>query len=113
MNKKEKGGIKMIHLRKELKINAAHHLPGHKKCGKNHGHTFKIVVKAEGNKLKNGMLLDFAFPKIMQYDHNDLNDFFKMPTVENLANKIMEDIPLLDEIEIWESDTSYIKVTRC
>ncbi|MCL4818793.1 MAG: 6-pyruvoyl tetrahydropterin synthase family protein [Vicinamibacteria bacterium] len=73
-----------------LTIDCAHHLPGHAKCGQNHGHTYTIELVIEGE-AKGGMLVDFADLKkraravLERYDHRDWNDFLDYPSVENIC----------------------------
>ena len=62
-------------------IDCAHHLPGHSKCGRLHGHTYTIDVVIEGEK-KGGMIVDFA----------DLKTAVK--------NKEIEKMKPLDESEV-------------
>src|SRR5215467_5465232 len=40
-------------------VDCAHFLPGHPKCGRLHGHTYKVEVTIEGQP-KDGMIIDFA-----------------------------------------------------
>ena len=40
-------------------IDSAHYLPGHGKCGKVHGHTYKVEIVIEGDKKESGMVMDF------------------------------------------------------
>ena len=40
-------------------IDCAHFLPGHEKCGRLHGHTYKVEIVIEGDH-KKGMIIDFA-----------------------------------------------------
>ena len=40
-------------------IDCAHFLPGHKKCGQLHGHTYRVEVVIEGEPDR-GMIVDFA-----------------------------------------------------
>ena len=45
---------------KEFEFDAAHYLPEyHGKCEKLHGHTYKLVVKLEGQPDAEGMVMDF------------------------------------------------------
>ena len=46
-------------------IDYAHNLPGHPLCGRNHGHTAKVLIEIEGDvkggpSYKDNMLIDFA-----------------------------------------------------
>ena len=74
-------------------IDCAHLLEGHSKCGRLHGHTYRIEMTVEGE-TKGGMLLDFAELKaqlravLARYDHRHWNDFLDYPTVENICERI-------------------------
>jgi len=71
-------------------IDCAHFLPEHPKCGKVHGHTYKIEVVVQGEP-KDGMLLDFRDLKtqvrevLATYDHGHWNDVMEYPSVENIC----------------------------
>jgi 6-pyruvoyltetrahydropterin/6-carboxytetrahydropterin synthase len=101
-------------------IDCAHHLPGHQKCGRLHGHTYTVDVIIEGEK-KEGMLLDFADLKatvreaLGEYDHRDFNDFLEYPSVENicelLAEKIHRRLPFPFTIRVWEGHGKYAEHT--
>ncbi len=66
-------------------IDSAHYLPGHGKCGRVHGHTYKIEVVVEGEVRENGMVIDFYDLKkgiketLQEYDHTLLNDILDFP----------------------------------
>ena len=103
----------------EGSFDAAHHLPGYPgACAKVHGHRFKVKVMFRKKKLNNmGMVIDFQEIKSTwkKYDHQDLNDFFEMPTAENIAYAIWDDIVDIAktvkdiEVTVWESENSYAK----
>jgi 6-pyruvoyltetrahydropterin/6-carboxytetrahydropterin synthase len=71
-------------------IDCAHHLPDHPKCGRQHGHTYRVDVAVEGEHA-GGMILDFADLRrslrevLHRYDHRDWNEFLEYPTVENIC----------------------------
>jgi len=56
-------------------IDSAHYLPGHGKCGRVHGHTYKIEVVVEGEVRENGMVIDFMTLK------KELRKSFKNMTI--------------------------------
>ena len=104
-------------------FDAAHHLPGYPgKCAGLHGHTWKIEVVVEGEKLNEiELVYDFRDLKaqlnklLNQFDHKYLNEvppFDKLsPTGENLAkylfNSLKKELPpevTLSEVRVWESD---------
>jgi len=101
-------------------IDCAHHLPGHQKCGRLHGHTYKVDVIIEGEK-KQGMVMDFAELKsavravLAQYDHRSLNDFLDYPSVENicelLAETIRAKLPFSFTLRVWEGHGKYAELT--
>ena len=44
-----------------VKFSAAHTIKGHPKCGRMHGHNYKVVVTLSADTLdKNGMIMDFS-----------------------------------------------------
>lgn len=78
-------------------IDCAHQLPGHGKCGKLHGHTYRVEVEVEG-RADGGMVVDFADLKarvrtvLARYDHRHWNDFLEYPTVENICERLAEEL---------------------
>ena len=107
---------------KELSFDAAHTLPnlpqGHK-CGRLHGHTFKVRIYIKGEPdQKTGWILDFAELKRIYkkqceiLDHSYLNDIkgLENPTSENLVkwiwDKLKPELPQLSKIELFETCSS-------
>ena len=107
---------------KEFYLESAHWLPhvpeGHK-CGRLHGHSFKVILTVTGEPdPKTGWIIDFAEIKTIfqplydQLDHACLNhiDGLENPTSEVLAQWIWKqlkpDLPLLSQIEVCETCTS-------
>jgi 6-pyruvoyltetrahydropterin/6-carboxytetrahydropterin synthase len=78
-------------------FDSAHFIPNHERCGKVHGHTYKVEVEVEGE-LKDGMIVDFADLKailgdiVAKYDHRLINELIENPTCENLCIAIYEEI---------------------
>jgi len=110
------------HLTKSFTFEAAHWLPavpaGHK-CGKMHGHTYRIVLALEGEvDTTLGWVIDFADvkaacrPVLQQLDHACLNDItgLENPTAENLAywlhQQLATDLPLMTEVTVFETASS-------
>lgn len=110
-------------LTKIFKFDAAHRLPYlHKahKCRNLHGHSYKLEVTIKGFiDKKTGMVMDFAdidlivSPVISLLDHNYLNQLSDLenPTCENIAAwiwaRLIEKLPLLDEIKLYEGENNY------
>jgi 6-pyruvoyltetrahydropterin/6-carboxytetrahydropterin synthase len=90
----------MFFLKKTVEVAGAHflELPYHSKCGKIHGHNWKIVIYARSETLTEwGMVVDFSDIKkvVMKLDHSYLNEIFegkKNPTAENIAEFLLEEL---------------------
>jgi 6-pyruvoyltetrahydropterin/6-carboxytetrahydropterin synthase len=111
-----------VEIFKEFTFESAHRLPhvpdGHK-CGRLHGHSFRVALYIEGEvDAHTGWIRDFGEikqvfrPIYERLDHNYLNDLpgLENPTSENLAKWIWRELkPLLPElsrIRIHETCTS-------
>lgn len=107
---------------KEFVFEAAHRLPavpaGHK-CGRLHGHSFRVRVVVEGTPDPvSGWLIDFAeikarfAPLYAQLDHNYLNEIpgLENPTSEQVAiwiwQRLKPLLPALCRVELQETCTS-------
>jgi len=116
-----------ISIGKTFNIAAAHFLPEYKgKCSNIHGHEWvlEIVLKKRIDK-KTGMVMDFSILKkivnehvIDKLDHNIINNYIQNPTAENILVFIWETLMFdallkgIESIIIWESRTSYSKLTK-
>jgi 6-pyruvoyltetrahydropterin/6-carboxytetrahydropterin synthase len=95
-------------------IDCAHSLPGHAKCGRLHGHTYRVELVVEGETASGGMVVDFADLRAQvrgvldEYDHRNWNDVLDHPTVENicelLASRLRERVPFAFVIRVWEGN---------
>jgi len=106
---------------KEFAFEAAHRLPhvptGHK-CGRLHGHSFRVEVHVEGPVGEGGWVRDFADitsafqPLHDTLDHTYLNEIEGLanPTSENLARWIWRGVhpslPGLAQVVVRETCTS-------
>lgn len=105
----------------ETKFEAAHFIPKHPKCGKVHGHTYKLKAVVEGKVKETGMVIDFGDIKevLRQFDHCCINEaakefeiqLLKIPTAENLAKYFAEEIEKLGDnlwvsVTVWETEDS-------
>lgn len=113
----------IVIIEKSFKFDAAHSLPevksGHK-CGRNHGHTFKVTVKLKGEiDKKKGWVMDFgdlsAIVKPIidnELDHRNLNDIegLENPTSENICvwlwYKLQPSLPTLYSVVVKETENS-------
>ena len=109
-------------LTRSYEIDAAHRLPhvprGHK-CGRMHGHGFRIEVTVRGRVgRRTGWVVDYAHidgaarPLVDSLDHRTLNDVpgLENPTSENLArwiwNELKPQLPALSLVVVHETCTS-------
>jgi 6-pyruvoyltetrahydropterin/6-carboxytetrahydropterin synthase len=107
---------------KEFTFEAAHRLPhvpdGHK-CGRLHGHSFRVQVHVSGPvEPRTGWVLDFANIKAAfrpleeKLDHNYLNDIdgLQNPTSENIAawiwDHLAQTLTGLSQVVVRETCTS-------
>lgn len=96
-----------------LSFDSMHSLTGHPKCGKEHGHTYRVEVTLEGP-VKNGMVMDFDVLKgkvknvVQEFDHTNLNTLVPYSSCENLClelhRRLREILPGPITIKIWEGD---------
>jgi 6-pyruvoyltetrahydropterin/6-carboxytetrahydropterin synthase len=100
-------------------IDCAHYLPGHKKCGILHGHTYRVEIIIEGEN-KTGMILDFGDLKALlretlgMYDHRCFNDFLEYPSVENICEmihqKLEAQLSMPCTVRVWEGNGKWAEV---
>lgn len=106
----------------EDSFDAAHWLPnvpdGHK-CGRMHGHTYRIRMESEGPVgAETGWVIDYADLKYAwsiikaQLDHDTLNDILTNPTCELIAEWIGERLPMVSRIELRETVNCGVVWTR-
>ena len=116
----ERGEVEIC---KEFRFEAAHRLvevsPEHK-CGRLHGHSFRVEIKARGKiDPKTGWLYDFGdISKVVrpiiedELDHRYLNEIegLENPTSERIAEwlwqRLKQPIAGLQEIVVHETDTA-------
>ncbi len=110
---------------KEFTFDSAHFLPRYYgKCEKMHGHTYKLLVTVEGAVGENGLVIDFVILKkivkervLNQLDHQVLNDVLDIPSAENTAIWIWDQLfdlkshiaAQLDDPNLPLSITKYFK----
>ncbi len=112
----------MIEIFREFQFEAAHvlpHVPPGHKCGRLHGHSFRVEVHVAGEPdPTTGWVMDFAELKAAfaplhdQLDHHYLNEIEDLdnPTSENLARwiwaRLQSTLPLLSIVLVRETCTS-------
>ncbi|MCS7224869.1 MAG: 6-carboxytetrahydropterin synthase [Armatimonadetes bacterium] len=105
--------MKKIRLARTEYIDSGHFIPGHPKCGRPHGHTYRVDITIE-RELDRDMLLEFdefkrrVWEVLAGYDHVMLNEVMeKVPTVENIAielhGRLKEVLPGFRlTVRVWE-----------
>ncbi len=107
------------------RFSSAHRLRNYNgKCENLHGHNYRVEVVVYGDKLVNGMLIDFVLLKqkldgiIKFLDHaylNDIKPFTELePSAENIAEYIYTTLSEnftgrvhLSCVKVWESDDNW------
>lgn len=100
-------------------IDCAHFLPGHPKCGTNHGHTYKIELVMDGV-VRNGMVMDFGDLKtclreaLAEFDHRSWNDFLEYPSVENICQllhqRLRTRLTSPFSLKVWEGEGKWAEL---
>jgi 6-pyruvoyltetrahydropterin/6-carboxytetrahydropterin synthase len=115
-------GVALAEIFKEFTFEAAHRLPhvpdGHK-CGRLHGHSFRVTLHVAGPiEPESGWLMDFGElkerfqPLYGRLDHHYLNEIegLENPTSENIARWIWDQfkpiVPQLSQVVFNETCTS-------
>lgn len=115
-------GAALAEIFKEFTFEAAHRLPhvpdGHK-CGRLHGHSFRVALHVTGPvEPESGWLMDFGElkerfqPLYSRLDHHYLNEIegLENPTSENIARWIWDEfkpiVPQLSQVVVNETCTS-------
>ena len=108
-----------VRLVREFRFEAAHHLtnvPKEHRCGKLHGHSYKVELTLEGPlDERAGWLIDFGDVEAAwnraghQLDHGVLNELpgLENPTCELLTRWIWDTVlpalPQLTRVTVWET----------
>ena len=90
----------MFRITKQFTFEAAHQLhglPEGHKCGNLHGHSYKVELVLESERLnEHGFVVDYGelkqFGEMIdrELDHKNLNDVMEQPTAENIAMMLYE-----------------------
>lgn len=121
-----------IKIGKHFTFDASHQLPCNPiygKCQNLHGHTYHLTVEIEGEINPEGWICNFSEVKeavkelvIDRFDHHHVNDYFEIPTAENIAIDIFSVLSSwiknesksyqLSKIILYETPTSYCEVAE-
>ncbi len=107
------------------RFSAAHRLRNyHGKCENLHGHNYTVELVVRGDRLENGMLMDFTLLKqrldaiLGRLDHGYLNEIDPFtgiePSAENIAEYLfremgphLPDQVVLGSVKVWESPDNW------
>jgi len=122
---------KMITVRKEIRISAAHQLYKHEgKCSRPHGHNYLVEAFAQGRPdVATGIVIDFyemslhLEATVGRFDHRDLNANGSSilgssieTTAENLAEAWLYDLKQLNPkyigLRVWETESCYAQAGK-
>ncbi|AIY90682.1 6-carboxytetrahydropterin synthase QueD [Geoglobus acetivorans] len=104
------------------RFSAAHSIPGHERCGRLHGHNFRVEVEIEGDVRENGMVMDFYDLKkhlrevLSEFDHRILNEIIDIPTSENICTEIFRKLKNkglnVVRVRVYESEDKWAELTE-
>ena len=105
----------MFKIGKEINFESAHQLLGHPKCGKLHGHSYKVEIIIESHELDpQGFIADFGILSQIikvRYDHsgNVINQSAEQ-LAETIADMVKGIIKVRFEfikVKVWETESSW------
>ena len=107
---------------------SSHQLNGkiYGKCANLHGHRYEMTIEIEGEVDQFGWICDFAELDeiaggvVGKFDHQNLNQYFDVPTVENIARNIFETLDKklaskpykLSKVVLYETADCFAEVAR-
>ncbi|WP_456370456.1 6-carboxytetrahydropterin synthase QueD [Geoglobus sp.] len=104
------------------RFSAAHSIPGHERCGRLHGHNFRVEVEIEGDIRENGMVMDFYDLKkhlrevLSEFDHRILNEIIDIPSSENICTEIFRKLKNkglnVVRVRVYESEDKWAELTE-
>jgi 6-pyruvoyltetrahydropterin/6-carboxytetrahydropterin synthase len=111
----------IVSVRAQITISSYHMIPGHPKCGKLHGHNYKVEVWAKGpvDTWADGMVTDFYYIKqdleavVGYWDHNGigLHEQYPPSTAETLCIEWLKELRQKSDkyfrIRVWETSNYY------
>lgn len=120
----------IIHIGRKFEFESCHFLPGEEiygECSNLHGHRYELEIVVAGELNEDGWLFNFKDLKklvhdnvISKYDHHNLNDYFEIPTAENLGvhiymtleEKLKEYNMMLKRIKLNETSKCFVEITN-
>jgi len=86
----------------KVEFHAAHHITGHPKCGKTHGHTYNLEVVVDCDGWVDFHDIRYRVALVLQgYDHTDMGDMTCEKLASQLYKRLKEDaFPLAKEIKL-------------
>ena len=102
-------------------MDCAHHLIGHGKCERPHGHTYRVEVEMEVDPASMGEGFFQEKKAIIHrildgWDHFDLNERLDFPSCEHIAvglfHEIREQIPETLSVKAWEGKYKWSHIHR-
>jgi len=77
----------MYTIKREFWFSAAHRIEGHPKCGRLHGHNYRVIVAITGTLDDKGMVMDFGFVDMVLKPLIDEMDHRYIVSQDNIAKK--------------------------
>jgi len=100
-------------------FSAAHYIPGHRKCGRLHGHNYKVIVKIPVKYHANKITVDFHTLKrhlhnvLETLDHRDITKL-GLYTAEDIALYIKHEMGKRMntdvDVIVFETDSNFVEV---
>ncbi len=97
---------------RHFEFEASHKLPDEEiygKCRNLHGHRYELDIEVEGEIKEMGWVCNFSEIReivnttiIEQFDHAYLNEYFEIPTVENIARYVYEELSRQFDVKEYE-----------
>ncbi len=119
-----------IKVGRHFEFEASHKLPNEEQygaCSNLHGHRYELDIELEGEVTNDGWVCNFSeLKEIVQvnvldkFDHGYLNDYFKIPTAENIViyidrvlSKELESKEFkLSRIRLYETRNCYVEIKK-
>lgn len=119
-----------IKIGRHFEFESSHKLPNdpiYSVCSNLHGHRYELDIEVQGEITKNGWVCNFSeLKEIVQinvldkFDHGYLNDYFEIPTAENiiiyidkiLSKELENKTYKVSKIRLYETSKCYVEITK-